>query len=70
MKVKKGENWVFSFDDKTKKRTLIAYVVDSDNNTILELDNGKEAKNIKVSKDDTYTVKIKTEEHGWEFRIS
>ncbi|MBY0599526.1 hypothetical protein [Bacillus bingmayongensis] len=70
MKVKKGENWVFSFDDTTKQGTITADVVDSNDNTILEFNNGKDQKNIKVSKDDTYKVKIKTEEHGGEFRIS
>ncbi|MBO1628518.1 hypothetical protein [Bacillus arachidis] len=70
MKVKKGENWIFSFDDKTKQGIIIAYVVDSDDNTILELNNGKGENNIKVPKDDTYKVKIKTEEHGGEFQIS
>lgn len=70
MQVKKGENWIFSFDDKTKQGTIIAYVVDSNDNTILELNSGKGENNIKVSKDDTYKVKIKTEEHGGEFQIS
>ncbi|HEE9035274.1 hypothetical protein PDN41_30070 [Bacillus cereus] len=69
-KVKKGENWIFSFDDKTKQGTIIAYVVDSNDNTILEFNSGEGEKNIKVPKDDTYKVKIKTEEHGGEFRIS
>ena len=66
----KGENWIFSFDDKTKQGTIIAYVVDSNDNTILEFNSGEGEKNIKVPKDDTYKVKIKTEEHGGEFRIS
>ncbi|WIY63386.1 hypothetical protein [Bacillus arachidis] len=70
MEVKKGENWVFSFDETTKKGTITAYVVDSNDNTILEFNNGKEEKNIKVTKDDTYKVKIKTEEHGGEFIMS
>jgi len=70
MEVKKGENWVFSFDETTKKGTITAYVVDSNDNTILEFNNVKEEKNIKVTKDDTYKVKIKTEEHGEEFIMS
>ncbi|EJR03708.1 hypothetical protein E0M25_12965 [Bacillus mycoides] len=70
MKVKKGENWIFSFDDKTKQGTITAYVVDSNDNTILEFNSGKGENNIKVPKDDTYKVKIKTEEHGGEFQIS
>ncbi|WP_369903654.1 hypothetical protein [Bacillus manliponensis] len=70
MKVKKGENWIFSFDDKTKQGTITAYVVDSNDNKILELNSGRGENNIKVLRDDTYKVKIKTEEHGGEFQIS
>ncbi|PGX05414.1 MULTISPECIES: hypothetical protein [unclassified Bacillus (in: firmicutes)] len=70
MKVKKGENRIFSFDDKTKQGTIIAYVLDSNDNTILELNSGKGENNIKVPKDDTYKVEIKTEEHDGEFQIS
>ncbi|WP_116868001.1 hypothetical protein [Bacillus wiedmannii] len=69
-KVKKGENWIFSFTDKTKQGTIKAYVLDSNDNTILEVTSGNNKNNIKVSKDDTYKVKIITEEHGGEFEIS
>ncbi|EEL35060.1 hypothetical protein [Bacillus toyonensis] len=69
MKVKKGENWIFSFEDKTKQGTITAYVVDLNDSTILEFNSGKGEKNIKVPKDDTYKVKIKTEEHRGEFQI-
>lgn len=70
MKVKKGENWIFSFDDETTQGIIIAYVLDSNDNKILEFDRGNGEKNIKVSQDDTYKVKIVTEEHGGEFQIS
>ncbi|WP_144615385.1 MULTISPECIES: hypothetical protein [Bacillus cereus group] len=69
-KVRKGENWIFSFTDKTKQGTIKAYVLDSNDNTILEVNSGNNKNNIKVSKDDTYKVKIITEEHGGEFEIS
>ena len=69
-KVKKGENWIFSFTDKTKQGTIKAYVLDSNDNTILEVTSGNNKNNIKVSKDDTYKVKIIAEEHGGEFEIS
>ncbi|MEM5687470.1 hypothetical protein AAHB49_18870 [Bacillus cereus] len=69
MEVKKGENWLFSFDETTKKGTVVAYIVDSNDNTILEFNNGKEDKSLKVPKDDRYKVKIKTEEHGGKFLI-
>lgn len=69
-KVKKRENWIFSFTDKTKQGTIKAYVLDSNDNTILEVTSGNNKNNIKVSKDDTYKVKIITEEHGGEFEIS
>ncbi len=46
-KVKKGENWIFSFDDKTKQGTIIAYVVDSNDNTILEFNSGEGEKILK-----------------------
>ncbi|TKH17485.1 hypothetical protein FC699_08275 [Bacillus wiedmannii] len=69
-KVKKGENWIFSFTDKTKQGTIEAYVLDSNDNTILEVTSGNSKNNIKVPKDDTYKVKIITEEHGGEFGIS
>ena len=59
MDVKKGESWTFTFD-----------VLDSNDNTILEVNSGNSKNNIKVSKDDTYKVKIITEEHGGEFEIS
>lgn len=67
---KKGESWAFSFDDKTKQGTIKAYVLDSNDNTILEVTSGNSKNNIKVSKDDTYKVKIITEEHSGEFEIS
>lgn len=69
MEVKKGENWVFSFDETTRKGTVVAYVVDSNDKTILEFDNDKDEKILKVSKDDKYKVKVKTEEHGGKFLI-
>ncbi|HFK1548988.1 hypothetical protein ABEX39_21580 [Bacillus albus] len=69
-KVRKGENWIFSFTDKTKQGTIKAYVLDSNDNKILEVTSGNSKNNIKVSKDDTYKVKIITEEHGGEFEIS
>ncbi|PEF77344.1 hypothetical protein CON80_31990, partial [Bacillus toyonensis] len=50
MDVKKGESWIFSFDDKTKQGTIKAYVLDSNDNTILEVNSGKGENNIKVSK--------------------
>ena len=37
---KKGESWAFSFDDKTKQGTIKAYVLDSNDNTILEVTSG------------------------------
>ncbi|KAA0777272.1 hypothetical protein DT250_03850 [Bacillus sp. AR2-1] len=52
------------------KETIKAYVLDSNDNTILEVNSGKSKNNIKVNKDDTYQVKIITEEHEGEFRIS
>ncbi|PFE16863.1 hypothetical protein CN307_09065 [Bacillus cereus] len=70
MNVRKGESWIFSFDDKAKQGTIKAYVLDSNDNTLLEVTSGKGKNNIKVSKDDTYKVKIITKEHGGEFRIS
>ncbi|MEY8351669.1 hypothetical protein AALF16_26100 [Bacillus cereus] len=70
MKVKKGESWIFSFDDKTKQGTIKASVLDSNDNTILEVNSGNGENKIKASKDDTYKVKIITEEHGGEFEIS
>lgn len=47
MKNKKGENWIFSFNDRTKQGNIIAYVVDSNDNTILEFNSGKGENNIK-----------------------
>ena len=44
--------------------------MDSNDNAILEVNSGNSKNNIKVSKDDTYKVKIITEEHGGEFEIS
>lgn len=70
MDVKKGESWTFTFEDKTKQGTIKAYVLDSNDNAILEVNSGNSKNNIKVSKDDTYKVKIITEEHGGEFEIS
>ena len=81
MDVKKGESWTFTFDEKsgkseislyykTKQRNQKGYVLDSDDNTILEVNSGNSKNNIKVSKDDTYKVKIITEEHGGEFEMS
>ena len=58
---------MFSFDETTRKGTVVAYVVDSNDKTILEFDNGKDEKILKVSKDDKYKVKVKTEEHGGKF---
>ncbi|CAM4364998.1 Lipoprotein [Bacillus albus] len=46
MNVKKGESWIFSFGDKTKQGTIKAYVLDSNDNTILEV-NSRKSKNIK-----------------------
>ena len=57
---------MFSFET-TRKGTVVAYVVDSNDKTILEFDNGKDEKILKVSKDDKYKVKVKTEEHGGKF---
>ncbi len=37
MKNKKGENWIFSFNDRTKQGNIIAYVVDSNDNTIANI---------------------------------
>ena len=37
----------FSFDDKTKQGTIIAYVVDSNDNTILEFNSGEGEKILK-----------------------
>ncbi|EOP48980.1 hypothetical protein IKQ_05354 [Bacillus cereus VDM053] len=37
MKNKKGENWIFSFTDRTKQANIIAYVVDSNDNTIANI---------------------------------
>lgn len=65
-----GEEASLAKDDKTKQGTIKAYVLDSNDNTILEVNSGKGENNIKVSKDDTYKVKIITEEHGGEFEIS
>lgn len=44
--------------------------MDSNDNTILEFNSGKGENNMKVHKDVTYKVEIKTEEHGGEFQIS
>ncbi|MBJ8056142.1 hypothetical protein QRE63_30620 (plasmid) [Bacillus mycoides] len=70
MRVKKGENWMFSFDETTKEGKIIASVIDSRGNTVLTFDNGKNEMSMKIGEDDLYEVKVSAEDYSGNFLLS
>lgn len=70
MKVKKDANWSFSLNEETQRGIITAYIIDSHENIVLQLNHEQKEKDIQIPQDDVYQVKVTGEDFSGKFFLS